>query len=272
MAAKGANDSNRGNDPPLRLCLSCRSSLYTTSVAVPKIRVFGCVAFLVCLGSLRGEQKALEYATHPKTQVEGKTIKFLHFRVCCVFGCWLAPAVQFEPPGPKQQKRKFAQDKKSLAKGFCWSKFGRSLWFGGGGSPGRGLGQSFWKIQLGPPEQKKIQQKSQPKIPMALHTKTGKKSWRNFMMRLCAQNCRKPRAQKKHICIFWVFFWIGGNPFFRWSIFVVWRFGPCGSNWTEVARTLLLQLRIPNTQEPEVAVISSTLTVNGQLVALVVVP
>ena len=37
---------------------------------------------------LRGEQRAPDNATHPKTQIFG-TVSFLRFRVCRVFGCFL---------------------------------------------------------------------------------------------------------------------------------------------------------------------------------------
>ena len=51
--------------------------------------------FRVCFGALlegnRGEQRAPENATHPKTQIFG-AVTFLRFRVCCVFGCFLAPS------------------------------------------------------------------------------------------------------------------------------------------------------------------------------------
>ena len=56
---------------------------------VPRICVFGCVAFSgVFWRPPRGEQRAPENATHPKTQILG-TVDCLRFRVCCVFGCSL---------------------------------------------------------------------------------------------------------------------------------------------------------------------------------------
>ena len=61
-------------------------------VTASKICVFGCVAFSgVSWCPLRGEQRASENATHPKTQIFG-AVTFLRFRVCCVFGCFLAPS------------------------------------------------------------------------------------------------------------------------------------------------------------------------------------
>ena len=39
----------------------------------------------------RGEQRAPENATHPKTQVPDRS-ENLRFRVCCVFGCSLFPS------------------------------------------------------------------------------------------------------------------------------------------------------------------------------------
>ena len=49
----------------------------------------GVLRFRVCFGRpLRGEQKAPENATHPKTQIFG-TVSSLRFRVCCIFGCSL---------------------------------------------------------------------------------------------------------------------------------------------------------------------------------------
>ena len=56
------------------------------------ICVFGCVAFSGALCSpLRGHQNTPENATHPKSQIPGTT-RYSRFRVCCVFGCVLAPA------------------------------------------------------------------------------------------------------------------------------------------------------------------------------------
>ena len=40
---------------------------------------------------LRGEQRAPKNAAHPKTQIL-ETVGYLRFRVCCVFGCFLAPS------------------------------------------------------------------------------------------------------------------------------------------------------------------------------------
>ena len=59
---------------------------------IPNICDFGCVAFSGAFWRpLRGEQRAPENATHPKTQILG-TIDYLRFRVCCVFGCSLLPS------------------------------------------------------------------------------------------------------------------------------------------------------------------------------------
>ena len=56
---------------------------------VRKICSLGCVAFSgVLWRPLRGEQRAPENATHPKTQIFG-TASYLRFPVCCVFGCSL---------------------------------------------------------------------------------------------------------------------------------------------------------------------------------------
>ena len=52
-----------------------------------------------------------ENATHPKTQILG-TVGYLRFRVCCVFGCFLAPAnwggqssvMRSGLPGPQNPK------------------------------------------------------------------------------------------------------------------------------------------------------------------------
>ena len=53
---------------------------------VPRICVFGCVAFSGVLWRPLREQRAPENATHPKTQIL-ETVDYLRFRVCCVFGC-----------------------------------------------------------------------------------------------------------------------------------------------------------------------------------------
>ena len=47
--------------------------------------------FLHKTARIRGEQRAPENATHPKTQVTGGS-RNLRFRVCCVFGCSLFPS------------------------------------------------------------------------------------------------------------------------------------------------------------------------------------
>ena len=64
-------------------------------LTVPKICVFGCVAFLGALCSpLRGRRNTPENATHPKLQILG-TVDYLLFRVYCHFGCFLAPALKW---------------------------------------------------------------------------------------------------------------------------------------------------------------------------------
>ena len=64
---------------------------------ISRICVFRCVAFSGALCSpLRGRQNTPENATHPKTQILG-TVDYLRFRVCCVFGCSLAPANHQDP-------------------------------------------------------------------------------------------------------------------------------------------------------------------------------
>ena len=93
----------------------------TQVMAVPKICVFGCTMIsledsLLCDDfplppcecrvympqgcanrtyfmqyTLRGRQNTPENATRPKSQIF-RTASYLHFRMCCVFGCVLAPS------------------------------------------------------------------------------------------------------------------------------------------------------------------------------------
>ena len=66
-------------------------------LTVPKICVFGCVAFSGALCSpLRGRQNTPENATHPNCRIIG-TVNFLRFQVCCVFGCFLAECFRGHP-------------------------------------------------------------------------------------------------------------------------------------------------------------------------------
>ena len=73
---------------------STRKRRYLT---VPRICVFEGVAFSgVFWRPVRGEQRAPENATHPKTQILG-TVRYLRFWVCCVFGCSLFSSEHWWP-------------------------------------------------------------------------------------------------------------------------------------------------------------------------------
>ena len=75
-----------------------------------------CCVFGRVLAPLRGEQRAPENVTHPKTQIL-ETVHYLRFRGCCFFGCSLFSSDEEErtplrkllrvigPFGPKVAKR-----------------------------------------------------------------------------------------------------------------------------------------------------------------------
>ena len=81
----------------------------------------------------------------------------------------------------------------NLAKGFCRAKFWAKFPFWRGDVQGEVFGEVcgevfhevFGLVLLGHWQQKKLQQKLQPKIPMTLHSKTGQNSGKNFPTRFC---------------------------------------------------------------------------------------
>ena len=64
-------------------------TLFSRRVMLRKSAFSGVLHFWVCFDALiSGRQNTPENTTHPKVQIFG-TVKFLLFRVCCVFGCFL---------------------------------------------------------------------------------------------------------------------------------------------------------------------------------------
>ena len=80
-----------------------------------------------------------------------------------------------------------------LAKGFCRAKFWAKFPFWRGAVQGEVFAEVFREVfhevsglvLLGHSEQKYLQRKFQPRIPMTLHSKTGEISGKNFMTRFC---------------------------------------------------------------------------------------
>ena len=110
--------------------------------------------------------------------------------------------------------------------------FGRSFCFGGGGVRGEVFAEVFREVfrevfglvLLGHSEQKKLQRKLQPRIPMTLHSKTREISGKNFMTRFCRGTLAKRfRGVQMWFANFCVNHWIVGPREKYWSDFATLR-------------------------------------------------